>query len=164
MMHMSAKEHSIIRSGFEVVKIVDGDGLIVRNIFDKKEEEVRLYGIDAPETKRGDKLKQDERELHIPGSFLLTLGYKSFDFLRNRIKPGRKVTLVQESSNLTDKYGRTLAYVLLSNGKSINELMLENGFAKPYDKVYCEKLPIYQAISLRAKSRKRGLFKEVRLF
>ena len=143
---------------------MDGDGLIVRNIFDKKEEEVRLYGIDAPETKRGDKLKQDERELHIPGSFLLTLGYKSFDFLRNRIKPGRKVTLVQESSNLTDKYGRTLAYVLLSNGKSINELMLENGFAKPYDKVYCEKLPIYQAISLKAKSRKKGLFKEVRFF
>jgi micrococcal nuclease len=161
---MSAKEQTIIRTGFEVVKIVDGDGLIVRNIFDKKEEEVRLYGIDAPETKRGDKLKQDERELHIPGSFLLTLGYKSFDFLRNRIKPGRKVTLIQESSNLTDKYGRTLAYVLLSNGKSINELMLENGFAKPYDKVYCEKLPIYQAISLRAKSRKKGLFKEVRLF
>jgi micrococcal nuclease len=164
MIHMCAKEHSIIRSGFEVVKIVDGDGLIVRNIFDKKEEEVRLYGIDAPETKRGDKLKQDERELHIPGSFLWTLGYKSFDFLRNRIKPGRKVTLVQESSNLTDKYGRTLAYVLLPIGKSINELMLENGFAKPYDKVYCEKLPIYQAISLRAKSKKKGLFKEVRTF
>ena len=163
-MQRSAKEQIITRSGFEVVKIVDGDGLIVRNIFDKKEEEVRLYGIDAPETKRGDKLKQDERELHIPGSFLLTLGYKSFDFLRNRIKPGRKVTLVQESSNLTDKYGRTLAYVLLSNGKSINELMLENGFAKPYDKVYCEKLPIYQAISLKAKSRKKGLFKEVRFF
>ena len=163
-MQTSANEQTIIRTGFEVVKIVDGDGLIVSNIISKKEEEIRLYGIDAPETKRGDKLKQDERELHLPGSFLLTLGYKSFDFLRNKIKPGRKVTLVQEASNLSDKYGRTLAYVILSNGKSINEMLLENGFAKPYDKIYCEKLPIYQAIYLRAKSRKKGLFKEVSIF
>ncbi len=163
-MQLEAKEQIIIRTGFEVVKIVDGDGLIVKNIITKKEEEIRLYGIDAPEIKRGDKLKQDERELHLPGSFLLILGYKSFDFLRNKIKPGRKVTLVQETSNLTDKYGRTLAYVILPNGKSINEILLENGFAKPYDKIYCEKLPIYQAISLKAKSRKRGLFKEVHAF
>lgn len=163
-MQNSAKEQTITRSGFEVVKIVDGDGLIVRNILTKKEEEIRLYGVDAPEIKRGDKLIQDERELHLPGTFLMTLGYKSFDFLRNKIKPGRKVTLVQETSNLTDKYGRTLAYVILPNGKSINEILLENGYAKPYDKVYCEKLPIYQAISLKAKSRKRGLFKEVRVF
>jgi micrococcal nuclease len=92
------------------------------------------------------------------------LGFKSFDFLRNKIKPGRKVTLMQEIPNLSDKYGRTLAYVILSNGKSINEMLLENGFAKPYDKVYCEKLSIYQAICLRAKSRKKGLFKEVNTF
>jgi len=163
-MQTSAKEQTIIRTGFEVVKIVDGDGLIVKNIITKKEEEIRLYGIDAPEIKLGDKLKQDERELHLPGTFLLTLGYMSFDFLRNKIKPGRKVTLVQEMSNLSDKYGRTLAYVLLPNGKSINEILLENGYAKPFDKIYCEKLPIYQAISLRAKNRKRRLFKEVALF
>ncbi len=163
-MQQNAKEQTITRTGFEVVKIVDGDGLIVRNIFTKKEEEIRLYGIDAPEIKRGEKLKQDEKELHLPATFLLTLGYKSFDFLRTKIKPGRKVTLVQESLNLTDKYGRTLAYVILSNGKSINEILLENGFAKPYDKIYCDKLPIYQAMCLRAKSRKKGLFKEVSTF
>lgn len=163
-MQQNAKEQTITRTGFEVVKIVDGDGLIVRNIFTKKEEEIRLYGIDAPEITRGEKLKQDEKELHLPATFLLTLGYKSFDFLRNKIKSGRKVTLVQESLNLTDKYGRTLAYVILSNGKSINEILLENGFAKPYDKIYCDKLPIYQAMCLRAKSRKKGLFKEVSTF
>ncbi len=156
-MQLEAKEQLIIRTGFEVVKIVDGDGLIVKNIITKKEEEIRLYGIDAPEIKLGDKLKQDERELHLPGSFLLILGYKSFDFLRNKIKPGRKVTLVQETSNLSDKYGRTLAYVILPNGKSINEILLENGFAKPYDKIYCEKLPIYQAMRSKSKKQKKGI-------
>jgi len=163
-MQTSAKEQTIIRTGFEVVKIVDGDGLIVRNIINGKEEEIRLYGIDAPEIKPCAKLIQDERETHLPGSFLISLGYKSFDFLRNRVKPKTKVTIIQEASNLKDRYGRTLAYVILPNQKSINEILLENGYVKPYDKIYCEKLPEYQAISSRAKRRKRGLFKEVRAF
>ena len=59
-MHQNAKEQKITRTGYEVVKIVDGDGLIVRNIFTKKEEEIRLYGIDAPEIKKCSKLTQDE--------------------------------------------------------------------------------------------------------
>jgi micrococcal nuclease len=163
-MQTSAKEQTIIRTGFEVVKIVDGDGLIVRNIINGKEEEIRLYGIDAPEIKACAKLIQDERETHLPGSFLISLGFKSFDFLRDRVKPKTKITIIQEVSNLKDKYGRTLAYVILPNGKSINEILLENGYVKPYDKIFCSKLPEYQAISLRAKRKKRGLFKEVSAF
>jgi endonuclease YncB( thermonuclease family) len=32
-------------------KVVDGDGLYCYNIFNKKETEIRLLGIDAPEIK-----------------------------------------------------------------------------------------------------------------
>jgi micrococcal nuclease len=161
---MSAKVQTTIKSGFEVVKIIDGDGLIVRNIFHHNEEEIRLYGIDAPEIKLCAKLKQDEMETHIPGSLLMTLGYKSFDFLRERVLPGTLVTIIQEHGNMNDKYGRTLAYVLLPDGRCINEIMLKNGYAKPYGKVYCSKMAEYQAISLIAKGRKKGLFKDVALF
>ncbi len=44
------------------------------------------------------------------------------------------------------------------------QIMLENGFVKPYEKYYCSKLPVYQAISLKAKRKKKGLFKEVVAF
>jgi len=158
-MQTSAKELTIIRIGFEVVKIVDGDGLIVRNIINNKEEEIRLYGIDAPEIKPCAKLIQDERETHIPGSLLMTLGYESFAFLRNLVLPGTSISILQEVGNLTDKYGRTLAYIILPDGKSINEIMLENGYVKPYDKIFCSKLPEYQAIFLEAKRNRNGLFR-----
>ncbi len=163
-MQSSAKEQIIIRTDLEVVKIVDGDGLIVRNIYNKKEEEIRLYGIDAPEIKPCAKLIQDERETHLPGSLLMTLGYKSFNFLRATLLPNTNVTVIQEENNLIDKYGRTLAYILLPDGRYINEILLENGYVKPYDKIYCDKLPYYQSISLNAKRRKQGLFKEVNDF
>lgn len=163
-MQIGVKEQTIIRTGFEVVKIVDGDGLIVRNIITNKEEEIRLYGIDAPEIKPCAKLIQDERETHIPGSLLMTLGYKSFEFLRETVLPGTLVTIIQEVGNITDKYGRTLAYILLPDGRSINELILENGYVKPYDKIYCSKLPEYQTIFLKAKSNGNGLFQVISAF
>ncbi len=163
-MHLGVKEQTIIRTGFEVVKIIDGDGLVVRNIFNQNQEEIRLYGIDAPEIKPCAKLIQDERETHIPGSLLMTLGYKSFGFLSKTVLPGALITIIQERGNMNDKYGRTLAYILLPDGRSINEIMLKNGFAKPYEKVFCSKMAEYQAISLKAKGRKIGLFKEVALF
>ena len=163
-MQKSAKEQTIIRTGFEVVKVVDGDGLIVRNILNKKEEEIRLYGIDAPELNPCAKLIQDERETHIPGSLLITLGYESFDFLRKIVLPGTLVTIVQEEGNMTDKYGRTLAYVVLPDGRSINELILNNGYVKPYDKVYCSKLPEYQELNLKAKNEQRGLYQIIQFF
>jgi len=163
-MQSSAKEQIIIRTGFEVVKIVDGDGLIVRNIFNKKEEEIRLYGIDAPEIKPCAKLIQDERETHLPGSLLITLGYKSFYFLKETLIPGTNVTVIQEENNLTDNYGRTLAYIVLPDGRCINEILLKNGYVKPYDKIYCEKLPLYQAIFLEAKRNMYGLFQYISVF
>ena len=109
--------------------------------------------IDAPEIKRCAKLIQDERETHIPGSLLMTLGNETFDCLRQTVLPSTLLKILPEEGNLIDKFGR-----------SINEIMLENGFVKPYDKVYCSKLPEYQAISLEAKHNRNGLFKHILSF
>jgi micrococcal nuclease len=59
---------------------------------------------------------------------------------------------------MVDGYGRTLAYVILVNSQSVGEILIENGFAKPYSKVYCDDLPKYQMLSLKAKLEKKGLF------
>lgn len=45
---------------FKIVKFVDGDGIILEDIVSKKEFEVRLYGIDAPEINYCKKIKKDE--------------------------------------------------------------------------------------------------------
>lgn len=144
--------------------MVDGDGIIVKNSISNKEEEVRFYGIDAPELTPCKKLKQDERETHLPGRFLMELAHKSYEFLRKRAKIGKRITLIQEVGNEQDPYGRTLAYVVLPNGKTLNEIMVKKGFAKPYDKLYCSELPKYQELNLKAKSKKKGLYAVVDRF
>ena len=148
----------------KVKRFVDGDGLIAEDYLTKREIEVRLYGIDAPEMNYCNKIKNDEKELHLPAALLIKLGYLSFNFLKSNVQIGEKCTLVQERNNLKDKYGRTLGYLVLENGSILNEIMIKKGYAKPYNDVFCEMLPKYQKWNLQAKTAKKGLYSIVNNF
>lgn len=110
-MQKEAKENIIIKNHLKIKKVVDGDGLIVENIFNKQEFEIRFLGIDAPELKPCKKLAQDERETHIAAQFLISLGRKSFNYLLEIAPPNTNVSILIEKENEIDIYGRTLAYV-----------------------------------------------------
>jgi micrococcal nuclease len=154
----------IHRPHHKITAIIDGDSILVENIFNREEIEIRLYGIDAPEAKRCSKLTQDERETHIAGGFLIELGIKATEFLRNIAPVGTDCTLIQEPENTIDVYGRTLAYMILPTGEEVNRIMVETGYAKPYDKVFCEKLSMYQELNLLAMQGKKGLYSLTELF
>ena len=127
-MQLNAKETTITKSLLKIVKFVDGDGIILEDIVSKKELEVRLYGIDAPEINYCKKIKKDEIELQVPAALLIKLGYLSFNFLKDQVNLGDVCTLVQEQNNLVDKYGRILGYLILKDGRVLNEIMIKEGW------------------------------------
>lgn len=157
-MNLSVKEYQIIKTHLKVAKVVDGDGLIVTSLFSKQEEEIRLLGIDAPELRMCNKLKQDERETHIAGQLLMELGRKAQKFMISVVPLETNITLVQEEQSQIDAYGRTLAYVYLPDGRCLNEIMIAEGFAKPYNRFFCSELPKYQLLSNTAKTEKKGFY------
>ncbi len=163
-MQLNAKETTITKSLLKIVKFVDGDGIILEDIVSKKEFEVRLYGIDAPEINYCKKIKKDEIELQVPAALLIKLGYLSFNFLKDQVNLGDVCTLVQEQNNLVDKYGRLLGYLILKDGRVLNEIMIKEGYAKPYNDVFCEMLPMYQEWNLQAKNSSKGLYSIVNKF
>ena len=157
-MQLNAKESLILETGYKVVNVVDGDGLILENIHSKSEYEFRLYGIDAPEIKKCRKLIEDERKLHLPGHLLIQLGYKSMKYLKELARVGANCTIQYEKSNVTDFYNRRLAYVYLDKGISINEIMIREGYAKPLSDYYCIELQKYQQLNFAAKKKMKGLY------
>ena len=163
-MQLNAKETTITKSLLKIVKFVDGDGIILEDIVSKKEFEVRLYGIDAPEINYCKKIKKDEIELQVPAALLIKLGYLSFNFLKDQVNLGDVCTLVQEQNNLVDKYGRLLGYLILNDGRVLNEIMIKEGYAKPYNEVFCEMLPMYQEWNLKARINQKGLYNQVDKF
>ena len=95
----------------KVVSVTDGDTIKV--LHDGKEEKIRLYGIDCPEK------KQD-------------FGQKAQD-LTSALVAGRNVEVQQKD---IDRYGRIVGLVSV-DGQSLNELIIQNGYAWVY-RQYCK--------------------------
>lgn len=155
---MNTNYHNKIKNTFRIVQVVDGDGLIIENSFDKKLTEIRFLVIDAPELKLCKKLYQDERETHLAAHFLIELGRKSLNYLMEIAPPKTNVSKAMEENNILDLYGRTLAYVFLEDGTCLNEKMVAEGYAKPYNRFYCKELTNYQILNLNARNEVKGLF------
>lgn len=119
-----------------VVRVIDGDGARLR--LDSGPMEVRLYGIDAP-------------ELHAPRG-------REAKRALEKILARRRVEIVPVSQ---DRYERMVA-VLLVDGQSAGELMLERGHAWAYrdylgqlegDERYCQ-------LEAEARMARRGLWSQ----
>ncbi len=85
--------------------VSDGDTLRLKRMKTK----IRLWGVNAPE--KGEK-----------GSLAAT-------FALEKLTNGKKVSYIKMD---TDKYGRIVARVFLSDGREVNKLLIEQGVAKEY--------------------------------
>ena len=143
---------------FKIEEVLDGDSLVVKHEFTKERKEIRLYGLDAPEVSFSRKMREDEAKSRIPASLLFQYGMMSLDYVLQVAPPGTRVTLLTEKNNQLDFWMRELAYVILPNGDCLNELLIENGFAKASHNYYCYKLPHYQELNRTAQMSKAGIY------
>lgn len=153
-----------IETHYIVERILDGDSLIVKQEYGQISKEIRLYGLDAPEVRLSRKMKEDEAKSHVPASMLLQYGMMSLDYVLSILKVGDRVTLITEKKNRVDFWKRQLAYVILPNGKCLNEELIKNGWAKASHEFFCEKLPIYQTLGFQAKQQKVGIYLFIDVF
>lgn len=99
---------------YDVVRVVDGDTIIVD--INGTETRVRLIGIDTPESVNPDTTLNTEQ------------GKSASDFT-SALLTGKQVYL-EYDEEMTDKYGRTLAYVFLSDKTMVEEELLRSGMAE----------------------------------
>jgi micrococcal nuclease len=92
------------RAGDTVVRVVDGDTVVLRSA-----GRSRLIGV-----------------FGIPGCF----GEEASAFARRTLPPGLPVQ-VERDAESRDRYGRRLIYLTLPDGRSFNELLVDKGFAVP---------------------------------
>ena len=115
-----------------VVGVIDGDS--IRVMPEGLVEEIRLSGIDCPEKGQayGQRAKQAASALVF----------------------GKQVTLQTHGK---DKYGRTLADVLLTNGTNVNHALVKNGWCWWYRK-YAPGDTELESLEKDARDAKRGLW------
>lgn len=113
-----------------VEKVVDGDTLDCY-LEGSGSVRVRLIGVDTPEAKRNTKLKRDVQRSGRSAEEILQMGEKAKNFAQSLLSRGSIVYLEFDVQKL-DKYGRLLAYVWLEDGRMLNEVLLEEGYAQVY--------------------------------
>ena len=85
---------------------------------EEKGTKVRIIGVDTPESVAPAEYRKDNTEE----------GKTVSDVVKNKLKEGSTV-LVEFDAQREDKYGRTLAYVYMSDGKMVEDWLLESGLA-----------------------------------
>ncbi len=95
-----------------VTRVVDGDTVEVR--LDGRREDVRLIGVDTPETVK-------------PGTPVQCFGERASHFTKRNLT-GQRVRLVFGVER-RDIYGRLLAYVYL-DGRFFNPILVRRGLAR----------------------------------
>ena len=121
-----------------VRQVIDGDTITVSGV-----GVVRLIGVDAPE-KTGS-YRQSE-----------PFGDAATQCLKALVE-GQIVRLEYDGPR-KDQYNRTLAYVVLPDGRTANEAIIRAGFAEAYRRFEFVKKPQFQAAEREAKAAKRGMW------
>jgi micrococcal nuclease len=134
---------------FMVKNVVDGDTLDI-DIPDGQYDHtrIRLWGVDTP-------------EIAHPGSKAMYFGPEAAEFARNLTLGKRASIYLDEENRTRDKYGRLLAYVKLTDGRFLNEVLLSEGYAYAdvrFEHVFYHK---YQQLESTARSLKKGLWRNV---
>lgn len=129
-----------------VKRVVDGDTFIYEE--DGTDVRVRLIGIDTPESVAPE---ESGKENTVEGKLVS-------EYVTSLIK-GKKVYLEYDVSSY-DKYNRELAYVYLEDGRMLEEILLEMGYARtmtiPPDVKYEKEFVTIQEMAI---AEKRGLWK-----
>ncbi len=108
---------------FYVSKAIDGDTLRLSN-----GENVRLIGIDTPESRYNSKLARDSQRSRKDMDTILKMGRSASAFTKSLVE-GKRVKLLFDVQK-HDKYGRLLAYVYLEDGTFVNGKIVEEGYAQ----------------------------------
>lgn len=134
------------KDGYYYVKtVLDGDTVILTN-----HKHLRYIGINSPELRE----KINDKWAYNPSPHAVDALN-----LNKELVEGKKVKL-EFDKEITDRYGRWLAYVFI-NDKMVNEELLRNGYATVYirrpNTRYLDRL---KAAEQEAKENKRGIWSD----
>ena len=142
-----------------VLRVYDGDTFKCR-LEGGKEVKVRLIGVDVPESSKNIKAYRDAERAKADISEIIELGKKAKEFTKSLLKKGTEVVL-ETDVQPTDKYGRILAYVYLPDGRMLNLVLIEEGYATVYtippNVKYADK---FKEAQRKAVKLKKGLWSE----
>jgi len=141
----------------QCVRAVDGDTIEVEWLGNT--ERVRILGIDAPETRRGQSLKAQAELLSMDPEFLLRYGDIARTIVENWLLDRPVRLIFPDDEVVRDSFGRLLCYVE-QQGVDIGERLLLGGNAIIYEAEH-PRMDTYQLFQAESQKQRRGIWRNL---
>lgn len=129
---------------YRVIRVSDGDTIAVD--MNGKQENVRMIGVDTPET-------------HKPNTPVQCFGKEASDYTHKILGRGAAVRLEADPTNDNrDRYNRLLRYVYLPDGTLYQKTLVEQGYGFAYTSFAFQKKDEFLQAQTSAQIAKRGLW------
>jgi endonuclease YncB( thermonuclease family) len=122
MFSYAQKEQKSVVYNYTITRVIDGDTVAFKADFLpdplKKELSIRVYGVDTPEKGHRAKCEKENQ-----------MGQEATKFTFNLIKNAKNTRVVLVD---WDKYGGRVLGDILIDDRSLRNLLIEKGYARPY--------------------------------
>jgi micrococcal nuclease len=111
-----------------VMRIINGDTLNV--LYQGKWEEIKLLGLDMPETMLNDRVYEKALKNSTTPAEIINRGLTGREFVKKYLQYGSQIW-IEFDVQKRDHFSRLLGYVYLIDGRMLNEIILRAGMSEP---------------------------------
>jgi micrococcal nuclease len=117
----------VLKEPARVMRIINGDTLTI--LYQGKWEEIRLLGLDMPETTLNDRVYEKAVKNSTTPAEIINRGLSGREFVKRYIQYGSQVW-IEFDAQKRDRFSRLLGYVYLADGRMLNEIVLRAGLSE----------------------------------
>jgi micrococcal nuclease len=111
-----------------IMRIINGDTLTI--LYQGKWEEIKLLGLDMPETTLNDRVYEKALKSSTTPAEIINRGLTGREFVKKYLQYGSQIW-IEFDLQKRDHFSRLLGYVYLTDGRMLNEIILRAGLTEP---------------------------------
>jgi micrococcal nuclease len=111
-----------------IMRIINGDTLTI--LYHGKWEEIKLLGLDMPETTLNDRVYERALKDSTTPAAIINRGLNGREFVKKYLQYGSQIW-IEFDTQKRDRFSRLLGYVYLADGRMLNEIILRAGLSEP---------------------------------
>jgi micrococcal nuclease len=111
-----------------IMRIINGDTLTI--LYQGKWEEIKLLGLDMPETTLNDRVYEKALKDSTTPAAIINRGLTGREFVKKYLQFGSQIW-IEFDTQKRDRFSRLLGYVYLADGRMLNEIILSAGLSEP---------------------------------
>jgi micrococcal nuclease len=115
------------REPARIMRIINGDTLSI--LYHGKWEEIKLLGLDMPETTLNDKVYEKALKNSSTPAEIINRGLAGIEFVKQYLQYGSQIW-IEFDVQKRDHFSRLLGYVYLADGRMLNEIILRAGLSE----------------------------------